>query len=154
MPTARFQLLGNPDPHNPTSVSDAEFQSWVAEGVIEHLGEHGDVRPFIRAATAIVLPTYREGMSRALLEGAAMGKPLIGADVAGSRELVEEGVTGALCKARDAASMADAMERIGRMAPGRLTEMGRAARAKVEREFSEELVVDAYLRVLDKVVRG
>jgi glycosyltransferase involved in cell wall biosynthesis len=153
MPEARFQLLGNPDPHNPTSVSDAEFRSWIDEGVIEHLGEHDDVRPFIRSATAVVLPTYREGMSRALLEGAAMGKPLVGSDVAGSRELVDEGVTGALCKARDSSSLADAMERIGRMPPEHLAAMGRAARDKVEREFSEELVVKAYLRAVDEVVR-
>lgn len=152
MPEARFQLLGNPDPHNPTSVGDAEFRSWIDEGVIEHLGEHPDVRPFIRCATAVVLPTYREGMSRALLEGAAMGKPLVGSDVAGSRELVEEGVTGALCEARDAVSLADAMERIGRLPAKRLRAMGLAARAKVEREFGEERVVEAYLRVLDEVV--
>jgi glycosyltransferase involved in cell wall biosynthesis len=152
MPEARFQLLGNPDRHNPTSVSNAEFNSWIAEGVIEHLGEHGDVRPFIRAATAVVLPTYREGMSRALLEGAAMGKPLIGSDVAGSRELVEEGITGALCKPRDASSLADAMERIARLPAERLAEMGRTARRKIEREFSEELVVEAYLRALDEAV--
>lgn len=153
LPDARFQLLGNPDPHNPTSVGDAEFRSWIEEGIIEHLGEHGDVRPFIREATAVVLPTYREGMSRALLEAAAMGKPLVGSDVAGSRELVEEGVTGALCKARDVESLAEAMERIARAVPQRLTEMGRAARAMAEREFGEEHVVDAYLEVLAEVVR-
>jgi glycosyltransferase involved in cell wall biosynthesis len=153
MPAARFQLLGNPDPHNPTSVSDAEFRSWIHQGLIEHLGEHADVRPFIRQSTAVVLPTWREGMSRALLEGAAMGKPLVGSDVAGSRELVEEDVTGALCKARDAASLADAMERIGRMPAERLAEMGRAARAKVEREFSEEIVVQTYLDLIDEVIR-
>ena len=101
MPAARFQLLGNPDPGNPTSVSEQELQSWLAEGIVEHLGEHRDVRPYIRAASIVVLPTYREGMSRALLEGAAMGKPLIGTDVAGSRELIDDGVTGLLCQARD-----------------------------------------------------
>jgi glycosyltransferase involved in cell wall biosynthesis len=152
MPDARFQLLGNPDPGNPTSVSEDELQSWIAEGVVEHLGEHGDVRPFIRAASVVVLPTYREGMARALLEGAAMGKPLIGSDVAGSRELVDEGVTGALCRARDAQSLADAMERIGRLPPERRRRMGRAARQKVEREFSEDLVVQAYLSVLKEAV--
>ena len=64
-------------------------------------GEQRDVRPYIRAASIVVLPTYREGMSRALLEGAAMGKPLIGTDVAGSRELIDDGVTGLLCQARN-----------------------------------------------------
>lgn len=153
MPHARFQVLGNPDPQNSTSVSRGMFQSWIDEGVIEHLGEHADVRPFILSATAIVLPSYREGMSRALLEAAAMGKPLIGSDVPGSRELVEEGVTGALCEARDAASLAAAMERIGRMPAGKLRDIGMAARARVEHGFSEGLVVQAYLEALGEVSR-
>jgi glycosyltransferase involved in cell wall biosynthesis len=148
MPELRFQILGGPDPGNPTSVSTAEFQSWIDDGLIEHLGEHADVRPFIRSATAVVLPSYREGMSRALLEGAAMGKPLVGTNVAGCRELIEEGVTGALCEARDAASLADAMERIAILPQQRLSELGRAARRKVEQAFGEQVVVDAYLDAL------
>jgi glycosyltransferase involved in cell wall biosynthesis len=152
MPHARFQLLGNPDPGNPTSVSEQELQSWIADGVVEHLGEHRDVRPFIRQASVVVLPTYREGLSRALLEGAAMGKPLIGTDVAGSRELIDDGVTGALCHARDARSLANAMAKFGRMTPEQLVGMGRAGRRKAEREFSEEVVVRAYLDVLEQAI--
>ena len=152
LPDVRLQILGNPDPGNPTSVSAAEFQSWIDEGLIEHLGEHADVRPFIRSASAVVLPSYREGMSRALLEGAAMGKPLIGTDVPGCRELIENGVTGALCRARDADSLADAMQRIARLPEDRLNELGRAARRKVEHEFGEQIVVDAYLEALAQVV--
>jgi glycosyltransferase involved in cell wall biosynthesis len=89
-------------------------------------------------------------MSRALLEGAAMGKPLIGTDVAGSRDLIEDGVTGLLCRPRDAGSLADAMERMGRMSPDELRAMGRVGRAKIEREFSELVVVQAYLDVLEE----
>lgn len=152
-PDARFQILGNVDPGNPTSVTSAEFQSWIDEGLIEHLGEHSDVRPFIRSATAVVLPSYREGMSRALLEGAAMGKPLVGSDVAGCRELIEEGVTGALCRPRDANSLAAAMERIARMPSEQLRQLGRAARQKVERGFSEQIVVDTYLEALAEVAK-
>lgn len=152
MPRARFQVLGNPDSENPTSIAEAEFQSWINGGLIEHLGEHSDVRPFIASATAVVLPSYREGMSRALLEGAAMGKPLIGSDVPGSRELIEDGVTGVLCKARDIPSLAAAMQRIGAMPRGILREMGLAARAKVEREFGENIVIEAYLKALAQAV--
>jgi len=152
LPDARFQLLGNPDPGNPTSVSEQELQSWIAEGIVEHLGEHRDVRPYIRAATVVVLPTYREGMSRALLEGAAVGKPLIGTDVAGSRDLIEDGVTGLLCRERDAASLADAMLTMARMEPKALQAMGTAGRAKMKREFSEEVVVRAYLDALGKAI--
>jgi len=151
MPEAEFRILGNPDAGNPTSVTRAELQSWIDEGLIEHLGEHADVRPFIRDATAIVLPSYREGMSRALLEGAAMGKPLVGSDVAGCRELVDEGITGALCRPRDATSLGNAMERIARSTPEQLRAFGRAARERVEREFGEQIVVDAYLQALAEV---
>lgn len=151
LPGARFQLLGNLDPRNPTSVGAAELQSWIDEGVVEHLGEREDVRPVIGAATAVVLPSYREGLSRALLEGAAMGKPLVGTDVPGIRELVEEGVTGALCAARDAASLAAAMGRIAFAPFQEIARLGANARAKVEREFGEELVLRAYLEVLEDI---
>jgi glycosyltransferase involved in cell wall biosynthesis len=152
LPDARFQLLGNPDPGNPTSVSDQELKSWIDDGIVEHLGEHRDVRPFIAQSSVVVLPTYREGMSRALLEGAAMGKPLIGTDVAGSRELIEDGATGLLCKARHAGSLAAAMKRIAEIPREQLTAMGAAGRRKMEREFSEERVVQAYLDVLSEAI--
>ena len=151
MPDVGFQLLGNTDSGNPTSVSQSLLQSWVDEGLIEHLGEQSDVRSAIGRATAVVLPSYREGMSRALLEAAAMGKPLVGTDVAGCRELIHEGVTGALCRPRDASSLADAMERIARTPPSDLARLGKAARALVECEFSEDVVVRAYLDALDRV---
>lgn len=151
LPEARFQLLGSLDPGNPTSVSHAELQSWIDEGVVEHLGEHEDIRPMIRASTAVVLSSYREGMSRALLEGAAMGKPLVGTDVPGSRELVEEGVTGALCAPRDAASLAAAMERIAVASPQQIAKLGANARDKVGREYSDELVSRGFLDVLEGI---
>ena len=80
-----------------------------------------------------------------------MGKPLVGTDVPGCRELVVDGVTGALCRVRDAASLADAMERIARSTPKQLHALGRAARQKVELEFGEQIVVDAYLQALAEV---
>lgn len=154
MPDAQFQLLGNPDPGNPTSVGTEELQSWIADGIVEHLGEHRDVRPYIRQATVVVLPTYREGLSRALLEGAAMGKPLIGTDVAGSRDLIEDGVTGALCRPRDASSLASAMRELGRRSDADLRAMGMAGRRKAEREFGEDVVVQAYIEALGQAIAG
>ena len=145
LPRARFQLLGGIDPGNRTSLRQAELDRLVAEGIVEHLGEHQDVRSFMRSATAVVLPSYREGLSNALLEGAAMGRPLIGSDVAGIRELIEDGVTGALCEARDPRSLAAAMERVARLSEEELQALGQAARAKVERDFGVSVVVQAYL---------
>jgi glycosyltransferase involved in cell wall biosynthesis len=154
VPEARVQLLGSLDPGNPTSIAAAELDGWIEEGVVEHFSDQADVRPFISAATAIVLPSYREGLSRALLEAAAMAKPLIGTDVPGVRELVIEGETGARCAPRDSRSLAGAMERIATAPAARLRQFGRNARDKVEREFSDRVVARAYLDVLDPLVKG
>lgn len=152
IPGARLQLLGNPDPGNRSSVDPAELRCWIDEGLVEHLGEHADVRPFITDATAVVLPSWREGLSRALLEGAAMGRPLVAADVPGCRDLVEEGKTGALAAVRHARALADAMIRIGKLPAEELRALGAAARAKVEREFGEQRVIDAYREALAELI--
>ena len=152
-PQARFQLLGDVDPGNRTSVTAMELRSWLDEGVVEHLREQQDVRPFIAAASTVVLPSYREGMSRALLEAAAMARPLVGSDVPGVRELAEEGVTGARFAPRDAGSLAKAMGRIAEASPETLRRYGANAREKVEREFSEEAVVQTYLDVIGGLIR-
>lgn len=145
VPAARFALLGDVDPHNPTAITEQELQTWVARGVVDYLGAVADVRPFIREASAIVLPSYREGLPRALLEGAAMARPLVAADVPGCRAVVREGVTGFLCHACDAASLAAAMERLATVGHDERLRMGLEARRMVEAEFDQRLVVDAYL---------
>jgi glycosyltransferase involved in cell wall biosynthesis len=151
LPNARFQLLGNLDPQNRTSITASELRSWIQEEIIEHFSEREDVRPLMREATAVVLPSYREGLSRALLEASAMAKPLVGTDVAGVRELVIEGVTGTICKPRDAESLASALERVAAMPRERLNELGANARLMVERAYEETLVSRAYLAVLAEV---
>jgi glycosyltransferase involved in cell wall biosynthesis len=151
LPDARFQLLGGPDEGHRTAISLGDVNRWAGEGVIEYVGSAEDVRPFIASASAVVLPSYREGLPRSLLEGAAMARPLIGADAPGCREVVEEGVNGYLCKVRDARSLAEVMLRFARLPQVAREAMGAAARRTVEERFSEELVVRAYQDVLDEV---
>lgn len=148
LPDARFQLLGPIDHENRTAIPLAEVQSWVDEGTIEYLGETGDVRPFIEKASAVVLPSYREGLPRSLLEAGGMGRSLIATDVPGCREVVEEGVNGFLCAARDAGSLAEAMRRFADLRVEQQRAMGAAAWAKVQDRFNEEFVVRAYLDAL------
>jgi glycosyltransferase involved in cell wall biosynthesis len=143
-----FQLLGPIDEGNRTAIGRLELERWVEEGVIEYLGVTDDVRPFLAAATAVVLPSYREGMPRSLLEAAAMARPLIAADVPGCRDVVEDGVNGYLCTVRDPVSLASAMRRLAALPPTDRIAMGEAARSKVQEQFSEELVIGAYLEVL------
>ncbi|MFL6738927.1 MAG: glycosyltransferase family 4 protein [Sphingomicrobium sp.] len=147
-PDWRFQLLGSLDADNRTAIDRAELDQWVAGGIVEHIGHVEDVRPFIAAATAVVLPSYREGLPRSLLEAAAMARPLIAADVPGSRQIVRHGVNGLLCTARDATALAQAMEELATMDSGVRNAMGRAGRSLVEREFGEARVTRGYLDAL------
>src|SRR5262249_32249044 len=89
-------VLGFLDVENSTAVSRDKVEGWVGEGIIEYLGSADDVRPHIAAADCVVLPSYREGTPRTLLEAAAMGKPIVATDVPGCREVVEHGRTGLL----------------------------------------------------------
>ena len=148
MPEARFQLLGPIDRDNRSAVTQGEVDGWVAEGVVDYLGTAEDVRPAIAAATIVVLPSYREGLPRTLLEGAAMGRPLIATDVPGCRDLVDEGGNGSVCAVRDAESLADAMRRMAALDPETLGAMGRASRDKAERGYDERLIADAYVGAL------
>jgi glycosyltransferase involved in cell wall biosynthesis len=148
LPGARFQMLGAIGDENRTAIPPAELDRWVREGVVEYLGTTDDVRPFIAASTAVVLPSYREGLPRSLLEAAAMTRPLIATDVPGCRDVVGEGVNGYLCSVRDAASLASAMRRLAELPQADRNAMGEAARRKVQDRFNEEFVVRAYLDVL------
>ena len=152
-PAMRFQLLGGLDEGNRTAIRQSEIDSWVAEGVVEWLGTTDDVRPSIAAATAVVLPSYREGLPRSLLEAAAMARPLIAADVPGCRDVVEDGVNGYLCAVRSATSLADGMLRLAHLPPAQQLAMGEAGRRRVQERFSEAFVIRAYLDVLASVDR-
>ena len=151
IPGVRFQLLGPLDEGNRSAVTRDDLDRWVAEGSVEYLGATDDVRPHIAQATAVVLPSYREGLPRSLLEAAAMGRPLIATDVPGCRELVEPGVTGFLCQARDSNSLAKAMKNMMKATAGERAQMGLAARAMVEQGYSQTVVISAYLEALGKL---
>jgi glycosyltransferase involved in cell wall biosynthesis len=153
-PDMRFQLLGGLDEGNRTAIRQSEIDSWVGDGVVEWLGTTDDVRPFIAAATAIVLPSYREGLPRSLLEAAAMARPLVAADVPGCREVVDEGVNGYLCAVRSPTSLADAMLRLAHLPRAQQLAMGEAGRRRVQERFSEEFVIRAYLDVLASLDRA
>lgn len=150
-PDVRFQLLGFLDVANRTAIDRDTVEGWMREGVIDYLGEAGDVRPYLAAASAVVLPSYREGMPRSLLEAAAMGKPLVATDVPGCTEIAREGENAFLCTVRDAASLAEAMLAMLALTPEARRAMGQRSRAIAEAEF-DTAVVEA--RYLDAVARA
>ena len=147
-PNAKFELLGFLGADNRSAVPKAVVESWVAEGLIDYLGQTDDVRDAIAQADCVVLPSYREGMPRSLIEAAAMGKPVIASDVPGCRDAVIAGETGLLCAARSAEDLARAMDEFLTMCPDDRAEMGRSARKWAEQTFDQHHVIDAYLHAL------
>ncbi len=113
----------------------------VADRVINFHGFQTDVHPFYEAADCVVLPSYHEGMSNVLLEGAATGRALITSDIPGCREAVEDGVSGYICPAKDADALYDAMQRFVELPESWRAEMGCRGRERMEKRFSKDAVI-------------
>jgi len=152
-PKARFQLLGAAGSENRSAIDRATLDAWVAEGAVEYLGTTSDVRPAIAAANCVVLPSYREGAPRTLIEAAAMARPVITTDVPGCRAVVDRDVSGFLCDVRSAESLAAAIERFLALPSEAQQAMGQAGRAKMEQEYDQTIVVDAYREAITRLVK-
>lgn len=149
LPDVEFALLGFTDVAAADAITRAEVDGWVAEGAIVYHEPVEDVRPWLASAEAVVLPSYyREGLSRALLEAAAMGRPVVTTDHPGCREAIVDGETGFLCAPRDAFALAEAMRRVAAMDDAAWAAMAAAARRRAEAEFSEERIVTEYRAAL------
>lgn len=147
-PSTRFQLLGPAGADNPSAIPLERVRAWQEEGIIEYLGVAADVRPALMAADCVVLPSYREGIPRSLLEAAALQRPLITTDVPGCRELVLNGVTGLLCRVQDAGDLARQMLHIDSLPAAELSAMGQRGRALMAERYDERIVIGLYLEAL------
>jgi len=150
-PQVRFRLLGFLGVDNATAIDRSTVEQWQRQGVVEYLGSSDDVRPAIEQATCVVLPSYREGTPRSLLEAAAMGRPIIATDVPGCRETVDHGVNGLLCRVRSGEDLAERMLQLLAMDSDALRAMGLAGRRLAETRFDERIVIDAYLEALNSL---
>lgn len=147
----RIALVGDVDPGNPRSIERARLEAWQAEGVVEWWGHQRDMRDVWRQAHIAVLPSYREGLPKALLEAGACGRPAIATDVPGCRELIEDGANGLLVPAQSAEPLADALQRLA-SDPVLRRRLGQEARRRVEAEFSDPVVHAAILAVYTQVL--
>lgn len=150
-PDVQFHLLGFLDVQNPSAVSRNDVTKWEKEGLIRYLGSTDDVLPYLQSAQCVVLPSYREGCPRVLLEAAACAQPVITTDVPGCRDVVEDGVTGYLCKVKDADDLSEKMLDMLSLDQSVRKIMGRKGREKMLREFDESVVIHRYLDVLKEL---
>lgn len=141
----RCSLLGPEGGRNPSAVPKSQVERWAQNGTIDYLGAADDVRSAVALADCVVLPSYREGLPRSLLEGAAMARPLIATDVPGCREVVDHGVNGLLCAPRSASDLASAMRRMAGLDAAARMAMGVAGRRMVEATYDQRKVAAAYL---------
>jgi glycosyltransferase involved in cell wall biosynthesis len=148
-----FLLAGEPDSGNPAAVPLVTIQDWGAEGVIRWLGHVDDMPALYRSVDAVVLPSYREGLPKGLIEAAACGLPLVTTDAPGCREVVTHGVTGLLVPVRNAEALADAIA-VLHDDPGLRERLGAAARRKAMSEFDERVVVEKTMHVYQELLSG
>lgn len=143
-----FQLGGGLDT-NPTAIQQKELDEWVSTGVIEYLGKLQDVRPIITNSHVFILPSYREGTSRSILEAMSIGRPIVTTNVAGCRQLVEVGHNGFLAEAKSVQSLVDAIEKMINLSSNELIQMGTYSRKIVEDKYDVHKVNEHMLTIMD-----
>ena len=151
-PKVKLIIVGSPDEGNPNSISKGELEKWIKEGLIEWHGFQEDVRPFYCMANCAVLPSYREGIPRVLLEAMAMEKPIITTDAPGCRNVCVDGVNGFLVKSKDVESLYLAMKRMVELGDEKLREFGKAGRRLAEEKYSVEKIVGEYINLIEAVL--
>jgi glycosyltransferase involved in cell wall biosynthesis len=145
---AQFQILGAKDPEHKRGIKTDVIEEWIESNTIEYLGTTSDVRDHIHNADCIVLPSYREGTPRTLLEAASSSKPIIATDVPGCNNVVIDRFNGLLCRLKDANDLAIKMKEMSSFQDDILKAFGRNGRSKMEAEYSESLVINKYLHAL------
>lgn len=143
-----MRLVGGVDAGNPASATPAEVEAWQREGCVQALGERADVPQLYADSHIAVLPSYREGLPKSLIEAAACGRAVVTTDVPGCRDAIDPGKTGLLVPVRDPQALADAIARLAGDATQRQA-MGAAGRALAEREFNIERVARIHVDLYD-----
>ena len=135
----RMALVGGVDDDNPAGVPRHQLEQWRREGIVEWWGYQEAMEPVFQAAAVVVLPSYREGLGRALIEAAASARPLVATDVPGCREIVRPGENGFLVPAQQAEPLAAAIRELAER-PDLRAAMGRESRRIAVEDFSVEQV--------------
>jgi glycosyltransferase involved in cell wall biosynthesis len=147
---ADFLLVGSEDSGNPESIPTEQLEQWNKLAVVKWLGERADIAQLLAESHIAVLPSYREGLPKSLIEAAAVGRPIVTTNVPGCREVVKDGENGFLVPAKDAKELAVVIKKLINN-PKLLTVMGKKSRAMAEQEFSIQKVTDKTLALYSKI---
>jgi len=150
--SARFALVGDPDPEHPGAISTADLERWQKQGAVECWGWREDMVEVFQHCHLVCLPSYREGLPKALLEAAACARAIVTCDVPGCREVVHDGDNGLLVPPRDSTALAAALKRLLQDDALRIR-MGQRGRERAVGEFSIERVVADTLSVYQGCLR-
>ena len=129
-----------------------EIKSWDAYSYLKYLGYVNDMNELYKKVHIVVLPSYREGSPRSLMEASSMAIPIITTDVVGCRQVVDDGVTGLLCQARDSSDLALKMEEMFNMTENDREYMGKLGREKMLKEFDESIVINEYKNTINNII--
>lgn len=148
---AKFQLLGGKDIEHKRGISEEIIQEWIDSNIVEYLGKTDDVKTYLEKADCVVLPSYREGTPRTLLEAASSAKPIVATDVPGCNNVVAHNYNGLLCKMKNSEDLAEKMNTMMSFDKDRLKQLGENGRLKVQQEFDEQLVINKYLTTINEL---
>ena len=140
-----FQILGSLDAVNKTAVPKEIVDNWVDKKIINYLGTTDNVQDIIKQADCVVLPSYREGTPRTLLESASMAKPIITTNAVGCKDVVNDNINGFLCDVKNIESLKNAMEKMLLLDKNERDKMGILGRKKILKEYDEKIVINKYL---------
>lgn len=146
----KFRILGPLEVENRSAIPKKEMDAWIKSEIIEYLGEFEDVRPAMRNADCIILPSYREGLSRVLLEAGAIGRPVITSNVPGCRNIVSHGTNGYLCLPKNSRDLALQIKTFMALDDEERKNMGLQAREIVCRDYSSTVVCGHYLEKVNE----
>lgn len=149
---AEFRLIGGLDETHSRAIAKNELDEWISTGLIGYTGHLTDVRDAIALSDVVVLPSYREGTPRTLLEAGAMGRAMIATDVPGCRHVVNDGENGFLCKLKNPRDLAAKMKLYLSLSATERQQMSANARRSIVERFDEQLVIDQYLHKIDELV--
>ena len=148
-PDVQFWLIGEIDKENPSSIRNEDLVKWIRDPSIYYHGATDNVRKYLERSDCIVLPSYREGMPRIIMEAMAMERPVITTDTAGCRETIDHNISGYLVEIKNSTALANAMKTFLSLPEAQRIQMGKAGREKVLREFDDQIIANQLFELIN-----